>query len=181
MQAFARRKVVLVLCLEIEPKFFNLVIVTLLLWRIPHLYVQFHLWEKKKIIVSISCEFLSILCLEIEPSKFFNPRRHNCDLALIPRLYVQFRFWKRKKERNNDPCLHLVQARGKKYRWFCVSKSSRSSPKFFNLVIVTLLLWRIFMCNFTFKKKKEIALVDFVFRNRADPRPNFSTLVILLL
>ena len=98
VQAFARRKVVLVLCLEIEPKFFNLVIVTLLLWRIPHLYVQFHLWEKKKIIVSISCEFLSILCLEIEPLKFFNTRRHNCDLALIPRL----RFWKRKKEGNSD-------------------------------------------------------------------------------
>ena len=97
--------------------------------------------------------------------KFFNPRYCNCDLAFMENpasLYAIF-FG---KKRNSNYRLRLMQAFARKEvsnYWFCVLKSSRFSPKFFNprrrhrdLALIP----RPCVCNFTFGKerRKEIAV-----------------------
>ena len=138
VQAFARKEL-LILYLEIKAilctnfSTLDIVIVTLLLWRIPCLYKQFHLWKKKEIaiIVSILYKLLLILCLEIEP-KFFNPRCRHRDLALISRPCVcNLTFGKERRKEIAVASIYIELLHERNY-WFCISKSSRSSHKFFN-------------------------------------------------
>ena len=151
-----------------QPKFFNPRRRHRDLALIPHLCVcnlTFGKEKRKEIVVaSIYIELLLrkellILYLEIEPTlaQIFQPSILWSFMENPAPLYAIF-FG---KKRNSNYRLRLMQAFARKEvsnYWFCVLKSSRFSPKFFNprrchrdLALIPCPC----VCNFTFGKKKK--------------------------
>ena len=133
--------------------------------------------------------------------KFFNPRRRHRDLALIPRPCVcNLTFGKEKRKEIVVASIYIELLLRKELLilYLEIEPILRTNFSTLDIVIVILLLWRILRLYMQFSlEKKEIAIIvfvlckllherkyriiNFVSWNRADSRPNFSTLDVVIV